>query len=40
MIDDEIDRKLRNKQAQIIKKTQGTCSFSKVLNEALAKSLK
>ncbi len=40
MIDDDLDKKLRMKQAEIIKKTSETCSFSRVLNEVLRKGLR
>jgi len=40
MLDKEIDKKLRNKQANMIKNTSGTVSFSRVLNEVLRKALK
>lgn len=40
MLDEEIDKKLRQRQAKIIRDTAGTCSFSKVLNEILLKGLK
>lgn len=40
MIDDDNDKKLRVKQAKIIRETSGTCSFSRVLNETLTKALK
>jgi len=40
MLDKEIDKKLRNKQAKMIQTTVGTVSFSKVLNEVLRKALK
>ena len=40
MIDDENDKKIRNKQANIMRKTNSTCSYSRVLNEQLRKILK
>ncbi len=40
MIDDDNDRKLRSKQADIIKKQSRSYSFSAVLNDVLRKSLK
>jgi len=40
MIDNEIDRKVRNLQAKIIQKESDTCSFSRVVNELLKKALK
>lgn len=36
MLGEAIDRKLRKKQAEIIKESNSTCSFSRVINEALA----
>jgi len=35
MIDDDLDKKVRIKQADIIRKTQKTTSFSSVVNEIL-----
>lgn len=40
MIDDDLDKKLRMKQAKTIQQTSTTCSFSKVVNEMLRKALK
>lgn len=40
MIDDDLDKKLRMRQAKIIQETQGGCSYSKVLNDTLRKALK
>ena len=40
MIDDDLDKKLRTRQAKIIQQEQSSCSFSKVINETLRKSLK
>lgn len=40
VLDDDLDKKLRLKQAKIIKDTYTTCSFSKVLNDTLRKNLK
>lgn len=40
MLDDDLDQVLRDRQARLIKKTQASYSFSKVLNEALRKELK
>lgn len=40
MLDDDLDKKLRLKQAKMIQNTNGTYSFSKMLNEVLRKALK
>jgi len=40
MIDEELLKKLRNKQAKLIKKNQGSVSLSKVINDSLKDSLK
>lgn len=40
IIDDDIDKKLRDIQAKMIKKEQSSYSFSRVLNETLRKALK
>lgn len=40
MLDDDLDQELRERQARMIKKTQGSYSFSRVLNDVLRKSLK
>ena len=40
MLDDDLDKKLRSRQADLIKKSSGSISFSRVLNETLRKSLK
>jgi len=40
MIDDDNDKKLRQKQAKLITQTQSSYSFSRVLNEVLRKGLK
>ena len=40
MIDEDLDKKLRLRQAKVIQQEQSSCSFSKVLNETLRKSLK
>jgi len=37
MIDDDLDKKIRLKQAKIIQQEQVGCSYSKVLNSALRK---
>ncbi len=40
MIDEDLDKKLRLRQAKRIQQEQASCSFSKMLNETLRKSLK
>ena len=35
MLDDDMDKKLRMKQADLIRKTQLSISFSKVINDVL-----
>ena len=40
MIDGDLDQALRERQSRLIRKTQGSYSFSKVLNETLRKQLK
>lgn len=40
MLDDDLDLELRERQARMIKKTQSSYSFSRVLNDVLRKSLK
>lgn len=35
MLDDDMDKKLRMKQADLIRKTQKSISFSKVINDVL-----
>ena len=35
MLDDDMDRKLRIKQADLIRKSQSSISFSKVINDVL-----
>ncbi len=40
MIDEDLDKKLRLRQAKIIQQNQSSCSYSRVLNETLRKSLK
>ncbi len=40
MIDDDIDKKVRIMQAKIIREQNKTMSFSRTLNELLAKELK
>ena len=39
MIDDDLDRKLRQKQAKMIQQKQTSYSYSKTLNETLRKTL-
>ena len=40
MLDDELEKKLRLKQAKLIQKTKNTVSFSQVINEVIQKGLK
>ena len=40
IIDDDIDKKLRLRQAKRIQQTNSSCSYSRVLNESLRKVLK
>ncbi len=40
MIDDDLDKKLRMRQAKLIQQEQSSYSYSKVLNETLRKVLK
>jgi len=40
MIDEDINKKLRLRQAKIITQEQVSCSYSRVLNETLRKYLK
>ena len=40
MIDDDLDKKLRIRQAKLISQNQTSYSYSKVLNEAVRKVLK
>ncbi|MGH1568967.1 MAG: hypothetical protein ACRBBZ_07305 [Nitrosopumilus sp.] len=40
MIDDDLDKKLRLRQAKMIQQEQSSYSYSKVLNELLRKTLK
>ena len=35
MIDDDLDKKLRSRQAKMIQQTQSSYSFSKTLNDVL-----
>jgi len=39
MIDDDIDKKIRQRQAKQIQREQKSVSYSKVLNQTLKKSL-
>ena len=40
MIDEDLDKKIRLRQAKLIQQNQSSYSFSKTLNEVLRKSLK
>jgi hypothetical protein len=40
MIDDDIDKKLRQYQAKMIQQSSGAYSYSKTINDVLKKSLK
>ena len=40
MIDDDLDKKLRLRQAKLIQQAQASYSYSKVINETLRKVLK
>lgn len=40
MIDDDLDKKIRMRQAKLIQTEQSSFSYSKVLNETLRKVLK
>jgi len=40
MIDEDLDKKLRLRQAKMISQEQSSYSFSRVLNEAVRKGLK
>lgn len=40
MIDDDIDKKIRLRQAKLIQQEQTSYSFSRVINETLRKGLK
>ena len=40
MIDEDIDKKLRLRQAKLIQQEQSSYSYSKVLNEIIRKALK
>ncbi len=39
-VNEAVDNALRKKQASIILKTNGSCSYSQLINEILAKSLR
>ena len=39
MIEDDVDKKLRAKQAKIIQKTNSSYSYSKVINDTLKQAL-
>ncbi len=40
MLDEDLDKKIRNKQAKMIQETQSSYSFSNALNDVLRKGLK
>ncbi len=40
MLDDDLLKKLRNKQAKLIKKNQGSVSLSRVINDHLNDAIK
>jgi len=40
VIDDDLDKKIRFRQAKIIQQKQASCSYSRVVNDALRKFLK
>jgi len=40
MIDDDLDKKIRTRQAKTIQSTQSSYSYSKVINEIIRKALK
>ncbi len=40
VIDEELDKKLRLRQAKIIQQENSSCSFSRVVNDTLRKVLK
>jgi len=40
VIDNDIDKKLRLRQARIIQQEQVSCSFSRIVNESLRKGLR
>ncbi|MGD2107653.1 MAG: hypothetical protein PVH93_08630 [Nitrosopumilaceae archaeon] len=40
MIDDDLDKKLRQLQAKLIQETSSSISYSQVINETIRKSIK
>ncbi len=40
MIDEDLDKKLRLRQAKIIQQEQASCSYSRVVNDSLREVLK
>ncbi len=40
MVDDDLDKKLRLRQAKLIQQTQSSVSYSRVINEVVRKCLK
>jgi len=40
VLDDDLDKKLRLRQAKIIQKENASCSFSRVVNNSIRKALK
>jgi len=40
VLDDDLDKKLRLRQAKIIQKENSSCSFSRVVNDVIRKVLK
>jgi hypothetical protein len=40
VIDEDLDKKLRLRQAKMIQQTESSCSYSKVMNDVLRKTLK
>ena len=40
MLDDDMDKKVRTRQAELIKKTQSSVSFSSVINDVLRGKIK
>ena len=40
LIDEDLDNKLRLRQAKIMQQEQASCSYSKVINDILRKALK
>ncbi len=39
VIDEDLDKKIRLRQAKTIQQTQSSCSYSKIINEVLRKKL-